>query len=172
MKVCEKEGNDSPTPSPSVELQDEKAIITNGNILARFSATNDVQSKDCRYLGRYTSRRSRVSAAVKAAMLLQRDCALSAVGRRLRYENSTTMQQRGAGNTIRVCTFFVRSVRATSMQVYNRSTTATRPLRGSTTAAQPCYHRTSALKLQRSAAARRRSFAARPSRQRACDAVA
>ena len=82
MKVCEKEGNYSPTLSPSDELQNEKAIITNGNILARFSATNDVQAKDGRHLGRYTSRRSRVSAAVKAAMLLQRDCALAAMGRR------------------------------------------------------------------------------------------
>jgi hypothetical protein len=46
MKVCEKEGNYSPTLSPSDELQNEKAIITNGNILARFAATNDVQTKD------------------------------------------------------------------------------------------------------------------------------
>ncbi len=41
-------------------------------------------------------------------MLLQRDCALAAMGRRLRYENSTTMLQRGAGNTVRVCTSFVQ----------------------------------------------------------------
>ncbi len=112
--------------------------------MARFSATNDVQAKDGRHLGRYTSRRSRVSAAVKAAMLLQRDRALAAMRRRLQYENSTTMRQRGAGNTVRVCTFFVRSVRATSVHVYNRSTTATRPRRCSTTAEQPGYHRTSA----------------------------
>jgi hypothetical protein len=77
-------------------------------------------------------------------MLLQRDSALAAMGRRLRYENSTTMLQRGAGNTVRVCTFFVRSVGATSVQVYNRSTTATRLLRGRMTAAQPGYHCTSA----------------------------
>jgi hypothetical protein len=130
--------------SPSDELQNEKAMITNGNNSARFSATNDVQAKDCRPLGRYTSRWSRMSAAVKAAMLLQRDCALAAMRRQLLYENSTMMLQRGAGNTVHVCTFFVRSVRATSVQVYNRSTTATRPLRGSTTAVQPGYHCTSA----------------------------
>jgi hypothetical protein len=139
-----KEGNYSPTLSPSDEIQNEKAIITNGNILGLFPATNDVQAKDCRHLGRYTYRRSRVSAADKAAMLLQRDCVLAAMGRRLRYENSTTMQQRGAGNTVRVCTFFVRSVGATSVPVYNRSTTATRPRRERTTAAQPGYHSTSA----------------------------
>jgi hypothetical protein len=57
------------------------------------------------------------------------------------------MQQRGAGNPVRVCAFFVRSVEATSVQVYNRRTTAKRPRparRGRTTAAQPGYHRTSA----------------------------
>ena len=43
--VCEKEVNYSPTLSPSDELQNEKAIITNENNLARFSATNDVQAK-------------------------------------------------------------------------------------------------------------------------------
>ena len=102
MKVCEKEGNYSPTLSSSDELQNEKAIITNGNNVARFSATNDVQAKDCRHLDcRHTSRRIRVSAVVKAAMLLQRDCALAAMGYRLRYENSTTMQQRGVGKTER-----------------------------------------------------------------------
>jgi hypothetical protein len=51
MKVCEKEGNYSLTLSPSDELQNEKAIITNGNHLARFSATNDVQAKDCKTSG-------------------------------------------------------------------------------------------------------------------------
>ena len=49
MEVCEKEGNHSPTLSPSNELQNEKAIDTNGNKMARFSATNDVQAKDCRH---------------------------------------------------------------------------------------------------------------------------
>ena len=47
MEVCEKEGNHSPTLSPSNELQNGKAIDTNGNKMARFSATNDVQAKDC-----------------------------------------------------------------------------------------------------------------------------
>jgi hypothetical protein len=148
MKVCEKEGNYSTTLSPSDELQNatRKAIIANGNNLARFSATNDVQAKDCRHLDSYTAKRGRVSAAVKAAMLLQRDCALAAMGRQLRYENSTTILQRGAGNTVRVCAFFVWSVRATSVQVYNRRTTATRPRRGRTPAVQSGYHRTSAMR--------------------------
>ena len=65
------------------------------------------------------------------------------------------MLQRGAGNTVRVCTFFVLSVRATSVQVYNRSTTATRPRRGSTTAAQPGYHCTSATRRGSTATERR-----------------
>jgi hypothetical protein len=151
--VCEKEVNYSRTLSPSDELQNEKAIITNENNLARFSATNDVQAKDCTHLGRYTSRLSSVSAAVKAAMLLQCDCAIAAMGRRLRYKNSTTMLQRGAGNTVRVCTFFVWSVEETSVQVYNCRTTATRPRRCHATAAQPAYHCTSATRRGSTAAA-------------------
>ena len=110
-----------------------------------FSATNDVQAKDCRHLDcRHTSRRSRVSAAVKAAMLLQRDCALAAMVSKLRYENSTTMRQRGAGKTVRGYAFFERSIGATSVQVYNHCTTATRPLRGRATSAQPGDRRTPA----------------------------
>ena len=145
MKICEMEGNHSPTLSPSNELQNEKAIDTNGNKMARFSATNDVQAKDYRHLDcRHTSRRSRVSAAVKTAMLRQRDRALATTGRRLRYDNSTTMRQRGAGKTVRGYAFFERSIGATSVQVYNHRTTATRPRRGRATSAQPCNHRTSA----------------------------
>ncbi len=78
MKVCEKEGNYSPTHSLSDELQNEKNIVTNRKI-GEISATNDVQAKDCRHLGRYTLRWSCVSAAGKVAMLLQRDCALAAM---------------------------------------------------------------------------------------------
>ncbi len=45
------------------------------------------------------------------------------------------------GQVLRVCTFFVRSVGAASVQVYNRRTTATRPRRACNraTAALPCY---------------------------------
>ncbi len=70
--------------------------------------------------------------------------ALAAMGRRVRYENSTTMRQRGAGNTVRACAFSVQSIGATSVQVCNCRTTLTRLLRGSTTVAQPGYHCTSA----------------------------
>ena len=158
MEACKKEGTHSPTLSPSNQVQNEKSIVTNGNNVARFSATNDVQAKDCRHLDcRHTSRRRRVSAAVKAlvALLLQRDCALAAMGRRLRYENSTEMRRRGAGKIVRGCAFFERSVGATSVQVYNRHTTTTRPRRGSTIAAQPCYHRTPATRRGSKAAALR-----------------
>ncbi len=114
--------------------------------MARFSATDDVRAKDCRHLGRHTSRRSSVSAAVKAALLVQRYCTLTAMGRQLLYENSTIMLQHGAGKTVRACAFFVQSVGATSVPVYNSHTTATvtRPQQGCTTAAQPGYHSTSA----------------------------
>jgi hypothetical protein len=65
-----------------------------------------------------------VSAEVKAAMLsmlLQRDYALAAMGRQLLYENSTTMQQRVAGEIVCGSTFFERSVRATSVHHHHAS---------------------------------------------------
>ena len=53
------------------------------------------------------------------------------------------MQQRCAGKTVRGSAFSGpgRAVRATTVQVFNRRTTATRPRHGRTTAVQPCYHR-------------------------------
>jgi hypothetical protein len=137
--------------------------------MARFSAANNVQAKDCIHLNcRHTSRRGRVSSAVKAAMLLQRDCALAAMGRRLRYENSTTMRQRGAGK-LYVAT---HSLSRSSERHLCKSPIIARQQQDRGAAARQQRSLAIIARLQLGAAARQRRFEARPSRERACDAVA
>jgi hypothetical protein len=60
----------------------------------------------------------------------------------------------------------VRSVGATSVQVYNRHTIATRPRRGRAIAAQPGYHHTSATRRGCTAAALRGTSKSATSLQR------